>query len=498
MSAHTIEWMKCLLRTTLVVAAATLSVAHAAPASMTPADVRHLLERSGFAPSPAEVAPWVGLSAEQAVDRLIADARHATQAPPATPLPAFTQEPVRTPLGQLPEDERVQARRQERDDVLALSAWWLEEMRVTRTPLAERMTLFWHNHFATSMQKVRQAQGMYVQHGLLRREALGSFRDLLHGVARDPAMLIYLDGAANRREAPNENFAREVMELFTLGEGHYTEADIREAARAFSGWTVDRRVWQARWRPKLHDDGEKTLLGTRGRFGPDEALDVMLAQPAAATFVASKLWREFVSPQPDAAGVARVAQRLRQSGWRIDAALRELFLSDAFWSPQARGVLVKSPVELTIGSLRQFEIELDDFAPVVALDRRLGQALLMPPNVKGWPGGDAWIDATTLLERKRFAERLFRAVEMDETKRMTDATASMKPDRERGPLAVKADFGRWLQPFGTAPDRVPDGPTEAALASAVLAIAPVNPVPAGTVALNHLRALALDPAYQLK
>ncbi|WP_457335541.1 DUF1800 domain-containing protein [Rhizobacter sp. P5_C2] len=440
-------------------------------------DARHLLIRTGFAPSPQQLAPWIGLSAEAAVDRLIDAARSARFMHPP---PAFTGETIRTPLGQLPdEDARKAARQQARRDTLDLAAWWLQEMRDTPAPLAERMALFWHNHFATSVQKVQNPQGMFIQQQLFRKHALGSFSDMLHGVARDPAMLIYLDGAANKAQAPNENFAREVMELFTLGEGQYREQDIKEAARAFSGWTVDRADWSARLRPRLHDGGSKTLLGRSADFDADGALDQMLAQPAAARFIAGKLWREFVSPVPDAAALGRVAARLRDSGWRIDAALRELLLSEAFWAPAARAALIKSPVELTVGTLRQFEVQLDSMLPIARASAKLGQSLFVPPNVKGWPGYTDWIDSTTLLERKRFTERLFRGVEM-------------------GAGGLRFDADAWLSPLGAHADREPDAATKARIELAVLAAPPVNPLPAGTVGLSMLRALSLDPAFQLK
>lgn len=491
------------------------------PTRLSPADARHLLRRTGFAPSPAETERLVGEAPEAAVDSLLAQARRAEprHAEPRHAAPAFTREPLHTPYARLPDEEaRKAARQQARAEGIALAAWWLQEMRDSPAPLAERMTLFWHNHFATSMQKVQQAQGMYLQHQLLRRHALGSFRELLHGIARDPAMLVYLDGAANRAEAPNENFAREVMELFTLGEGQYAEQDIKEAARAFSGWSVDRERWTSQLRPRLHDRGEKVLFGQRGRFGTDEALDLMLEQPASARFIAGKLWREFVSPIPDAGTLERVAQRLRTSGWRVDAALREMFLSEAFWAPGARGALIKSPVEVTVGTLRQFEIQLDNALPLVAVSSRLGQMPFYPPNVKGWPGYTDWITSTTLLDRKRFTERLFRALELGSDGMVPPNANPMMREllqeaqrRERKSLrearlqagggtsfGLRFDAEAWLKPLGASPDREPDGEAQERLLAAVLAVPPVNPVPAGTVGLSWLRALSLDPAFQLK
>lgn len=518
----------------LTVAAVALAGAAGAALAQVPqrldeADVRHLLTRTGFTPSPAETRPWVGLSPSQAVDRLLAEAQKARV---QQEVPAFTREPMALPLNRLSDQaERKAALEKVAEQTLELRSWWLQQMLSTPTPLAERMTLFWHNHFATSVQKVRQPQGMWQQHELLRRHALRSFRDLLHGVARDPAMLIYLDGAGNRVQAPNENFAREVMELFTLGEGQYTESDVKEAARAFSGWTVDREQWRAVFRPRLHDAGSKTVLGRSGRFDADDVLDILLEQPQSARFVSTKLWREFVSPEPgnaaERAELERVAARLRSSGWQIAPALRELLLTEAFWAQENRAVLIKSPVELVVGSLRQFDMRLADSLPLALVTARLGQALFAPPNVKGWPGYTAWIDSTTLLERKRFTERLFRAVEMAppaesmamgrpaEMQAMRETLAGAKPRERKAALAQLRELQRggggngnrfgfafdaasWLHDFGAWPDREPDAAAKARIDAAVLPVPAVNAVPAGTVGLAYLRALTLDPAYQLK
>ena len=275
---------------------------------------------------------------------------------------------------------------------------------------------FWHNHFATSQQKSRSATLMYRQNVLLRKYSTGNFAAMLREVGKDPAMLIYLDGAQNRKGAPNENFAREVMELFTLGEGHYTEQDVKEAARAFTGWSIDGESGEFRFRRAIHDDGVKKVLGQEGRFNGDDMITLLLQQPATGEFVVGKLWREFVSPDPartaNAAVVKKLAADWRAANYEIKPLLREMLLSDAFWAPENRGVLVKSPVDLVIGSLRQFRFSVEDPAPFAVILRQLGQDLFNPPNVKGWPGGEAWLNTSTLLARKGFLNRLFRADEM--------------------------------------------------------------------------------------
>ena len=197
-------------------------------------------------------------------------------------------------------------------------------MLTTPSPLTEKMVLFWHNHFVSSLQKVRSPVLMYRQNALLRKHALGYFGDLLHEVAKDPAMVIYLDSASNRKGQPNENFAREVMELFTLGEGNYGENDIKEAARAFTGWSLDPDTGEFVVRPLIHDDGVKTVLGRSGNFDGDAVLDILLAQPQTAEFIVAKLWREFVSPTPDPAEVKRIARMFRDNRYNIKVALRAL------------------------------------------------------------------------------------------------------------------------------------------------------------------------------
>jgi uncharacterized protein (DUF1800 family) len=354
------------------------------------------------------------------------------------------------------------------------------------------MTLFWHNHFTSSLQKVRSPALMYRQNVLLRKHALGNFGGLLHAVSRDPAMLVYLDSATNRRGQPNENFARELMELFTLGEGKYAEQDIKEAARAFTGWSIDLDTGEFRFRPRQHDDGAKTVLERTVRTG-DEVLDVLLAQPATAEYVAARLWREFVSPQPQPEELARVAAAFRDSGYEVRAALRALLLTPASWSPQNRAALIKSPSDLVVGTLRQFAISVNDPLPFVFLMRSLGQDLLSPPNVKGWPGGDAWINSTTLLARKQFLERLLRVEEsrmVMQQPAMREKIDNLKPGARRVMQAI-ADLNfstrDWLAPFEGRESMVP---------LLLLAGAPAgNPSGSG---MEYLRALVADPVYQLK
>jgi uncharacterized protein (DUF1800 family) len=367
---------------------------------------RHLLGRAGFGASPAEVAAYAPLERAAAVDKLLDGVRQDA----STPTPAFLAqgfERYQSPV-QLPEEERKAAQQKLVREGLELREWWLREMLDTPSPLTERMTLFWHNHFATSQRKVRVSWLMYQQNVLLRRESLGNFGRMLHAVAKDPAMLVYLDNARSRREAPNENFAREVMELFTLGEGRYAEADIKEAARAFTGWSLDPATGEYRYRPNIHDGGAKTVLGKTGRFSGEDVLDILLARPETAEFVTTKLWREMVSPTPDRLEVQRIATVFRDARYEVKPLVRAMLLCDAFWSAGNRAALIKSPVDLVVGTMRTYDMHPAQLRASVVAAAGLGQNLFAPPNVKGWPGGDAWIDSATLLGRKQYLERLMR------------------------------------------------------------------------------------------
>ena len=452
---------------------------------MGPEEARHLLNRTGFDAQLREVDEFARLSRRDAVERLLAGVHTEAR----TPAPAWAKEWTDPRhIRRMGEEERRAFVRVQIEHALELKGWWLTEMLTTASPLTERMTLFWHNHFTSSLQKVRSPPLMLRQNQLLRRHALGNFGALLHAVAKDPAMIVYLDSATNRRGQPNENFARELMELFTLGEGKYGEKDIKESARAFTGWSIDLDTGDYLFRPRLHDDGTKVVLGRLVNGGSD-VLDVLLAHPATAEFVAAKLWREFVSPQPKPAEVEHIAAAWRNSGYEIRVAMRALLLTPAFWAPENRAALIKSPSELVVGTLRQFHVGVGDPLPFVLLLRFLGQDLLSPPNVKGWPGGEAWINSSTLLARKQFVERLMR---VDETRMFMQQQnmEALKPGARRfmRALAELQFSGRdWLAPYEGREKMMP---------LVLLAAAPAGE-PSGS-GIDFVRALLADPVYQLK
>jgi len=504
----------------MLLALALLGAAPAPPVQAAPMgedEARTLLTRTGFGATRTEVAALAALSRHAAVDRLLASARSEAVTPP----PEWTAR-FESPRG-LDREQRREWRRREAQRTQQLRAWWLAEMRATPSPLTERMTLFWHSHFATSQRKVRSATLMYRQNALLRRHALGRFDRLLHAIVRDPAMLLWLDGHANRAGRPNENLARELMELFTLGEGHYSQRDVTEAARALTGLAIDPRSGETVLRARWHDGGEKTVLGRSGRLDAADLVDRLLAHPRTAEHLADKLWRAFVSPQPDPARVQAIAARLRDSDYDLKAALRELLLDDALYAPGNRGTLVKPPLVLVLGTLHTLQIETPDPAPFAAITARLGQALFAPPGVKGWPGGEAWIDASSLLARRQFLERVVALAARDGAgardrmiagampRRSPPRAAVLQPDgagadadegeeeRERRRTAMRARFVQGIAQARFAPDAwVLDADADPqALRRLLLAVEPVEPPPAAARGLALVRALLADPAYQV-
>jgi uncharacterized protein (DUF1800 family) len=302
-----------------------------------------------------------------------------------------------------------------KDDADSLRAWWVYCLLNTLHPLREKMTLFWHNQFATSIAKVQQVPLMYQQNLLFRRHALGKFGPLLLEVSRDPAMLIWLDSNSNVRGKANENYARELMELFTLGVGHYTEQDVREAARAFTGWHTDGETFE--FNPLVHDDGAKTVLGQEGNWNGDDVVRILLEQPEAARFLVRALYRFYISEtaEPPAALLQPLADDFRKSDYDVGELVTTLLSSRLFFSEHAYRQRVKSPVEFTLGSVRAL---VEGPVPPLVLAHRLeamGQQLFAPPNVKGWEGGRSWLNTATVLARHNFAQKiaLGRAAVMD-------------------------------------------------------------------------------------
>jgi uncharacterized protein (DUF1800 family) len=393
-------------------------------------DVRHLLSRIEFSASDQRVEQLISMAPAEAVDLLLAEAKQA----PLPPDPEWVRDPwvntERRYADSAPAEvmgRHGATNRRYREEIEDLRRWWFDQMLTGSCPLREVMTLFWHSHFASSIDKVLVAQAMFHQNDSQRRLALGNFADLLRAMTLDAAMMIYLDLEDSDRASPNENYARELFELFALGIGNYDQNDIREAARALSGWTLDapagtelpnrstdpstnRRFTRdgliARLDPALHDDSIKTLFGKMGQLGLEDVVRLTVDHPACGPFLAAKLIDFFAVPDRGGELRGAMAEQFVASGGEIEPILRVLLTSEAFYAPETRGSLVKSPVHLIVGACRQLHAEAE-LTP--ALNRYLaamGQELFSPPNVKGWPGGEVWIGSGTLALRYHLADVL--------------------------------------------------------------------------------------------
>lgn len=364
----------------------------------------HLLNRAGFGGSPAEIEQLVEMGPEKAVEHFIEFEKFedTIEKPEwAHPDPERLQK-LRTLRQGSPEDRRkaqMEFQQEQRRHLIELRHWWLRRMALGRRPLEEKLTLFWHGHFATSAQKVKDTYLMFLQNETFRRHAAGGWLDMLEKVSKDPAMLQWLDQAQSRKQHPNENYAREVMELFALGEGHYTETDILEAARALTGWTINRFQQTFMDDPALHDDRTKTIFGQTGNFNGMDVLRLIAEQKQSALFITGKLWRFFANDAPMEPVIDALATEFQNHGREFKPMLRTLFRSEEFYAPDVIRNQVKSPVQWLVGSVRQLERELPPPPACTFLLSGLGQDLFMPPNVKGWDGGVAWITTNNLLNR---------------------------------------------------------------------------------------------------
>ncbi|MBI5864900.1 MAG: DUF1800 domain-containing protein, partial [Planctomycetes bacterium] len=270
-------------------------------------------------------------------------------------------------------------------------------MHTSERPLEEKLALFWHGHFATSAQKVKSSWHTHQLNDVFRKHAAGNFKQLTIEVGQSPSMLRYLDNNKSTKKHPNENWARELMELFTLGVGAYTENDIKEAARAFTGWQMDEDGFV--FRGRNHDYGEKKFLGRTGKLNGEDIVDTILAQAACSRFMARNLIEFFVRPDPPKPLVEALAAELRKQKWELRPAMKTLFKSQAFFDPASRGCLVKSPVELVVGSSRRLGIPIANLVAAERATASMGQEIMQPPNVKGWDGEEKWINTATLFQR---------------------------------------------------------------------------------------------------
>lgn len=369
----------------------------------------HLLNRAAFGGTPAEIEATRRKGLTQAVRDLV-DAPNEPPPPPSWAHPrnlAAIRSQVREAKADGDANARFrEIRMMEGEEIVDLRHWWLEQMLNGPAPLQEKMTLFWHGHFATSAQKVKDIYWMWLQNDTLRRHGLGGFATLVKKISRDPAMMIYLDLPQSRKIRPNENFARELMELFTVGIGNYSEDDVREAARAFTGYRLDLTTEQFRFARYQHDRTSKTFMGRTGPFGGDDVIDILVSKPAASQFIGRKLWRFFVEDDPSNAIVDLVAKTIRAHNFELRPVLHDIFTSAEFYSERAMRSQIKSPAQFIVQTCKQLEAPLPAGVAAQTALRQMGQLLFAPPNVKGWDGGKSWITTSTLLFRYNFANYL--------------------------------------------------------------------------------------------
>ena len=369
-------------------------------------DARHLLTRTGFGASPGEISRFIGMRRAEAVSRIM----QGLSSQATTPPPGWINNsaPHHYKFGSFSTAKKQKFRLTRLNEVQALRQWWIREMISTPNPQKERLLLFWHSHFATAYSALNhQAVSIARQHMMLRENTAGNFRVLLKSIIRDPAMLNYLDNNTSKKQKPNENLAREIMELFSLGEGSYTESDIKNAARALTGYsfspTYDMRFV---FNPRDHDDGEKTIFGKTGKFNGDDLVDLILEQPEAARYITTKLWRMLISDiEITDARLTEHASAFRNSDYDIKTLYQSLLISDAFWQQSNRASQVKSPVALTVGTIRSTGILPKDWQTLAQHQRQMGQYLFEPPNVAGWSIGASWITPGRLLTRLEWLER---------------------------------------------------------------------------------------------
>lgn len=365
----------------------------------------HLLWRAGFGPNLDLLADISRKSPAQLWQQLVADSRGLP-----LKIEGYQPSPKRAEIKNLPDTAQQAARqaitRQGKKELERLNNSWLNTLVQSKAQLRERMAFFWHGHFATRINRVDFNRDLLQ---IFREKGLGNFGDLLLAVSQSSAMLAFLNNQQNRKEHPNENFAREVMELFTLGRGNYTEKDVKEAARAFTGWSYTTMpetpdAMQAaetyfNFRPKLHDDGSKTFLGQTGNFKGEDIIRILLEQQQTARFISGKIYRYFVNETPNEKRIESLSRKFFTSGYNIGALLSEIFTAPWFFEEQNVGNRIKSPIDLLVGIGRILPLKIGNPRGLLVLQNVLGQVLLQPPNVAGWPIGKAWIDSSSLLVR---------------------------------------------------------------------------------------------------
>ena len=365
------------------------------------------MNRAGFGGRPDEIDRLTRLGMDAAVDELFNyDRIPETFTPPDfSSLRVLWDTLARLRQQNAPQRQRFEAlviaQRGDNQKLQEIREWWVTRMIQTRRTLQEKMVLFWHGHLVSVRPDARLSENLFAQNELFRRMALGNFKDLIMAISKDPAMLEYLDNESNRRGRPNENYARELLELFTLGIGNYTEPDIKEAARAFTGWT--RRGYEFSFDPRQHDDGSKTFLGRSGNLDGGDIVNIIFEQPVTARFLPRRLFEFFAYLRPDESLVEEMADLFRRNTFNVAPLMRTILTSQAFYSEPAMRSQVKSPAQLVVGTARLLDVDATVSPQQIRAMDLMGQALFYPPNVGGWPRGESWITTATLFFRYNFS-----------------------------------------------------------------------------------------------
>ncbi|MDE3248385.1 MAG: DUF1800 domain-containing protein [Bacteroidota bacterium] len=409
----------------------------------------HLWWRAGFGPSAADIPALDKEPAGVLFKRILAASKST---PPL--LDVTDQELQQLVMGsdeslgmskmQLSPEQRKMLREASTTGLKNLNLAWLTQMITSSQQLREKMSLFWHGHFATRTINIIHQQKLLE---VIRNNALGRFGDLLRGVSKSGAMINFLNNNQNRKDHPNENFARELMELFTLGRGHYSEDDIKESARAFTGWGADLKG-EFVFRPRQHDEGQKTFLGHSGNYNGDEIINIILEQKQTALFITGKIYRYFVHPDGDTARIATLADRFYRSNYDISDLMTAIFTADWFFDEKNIGTKIKSPVELLVGIRRKLPMQLENEQAQLLVQRLLGQTLFYPPNVAGWPGGKSWIDSSTLMTRLRLPQLIYAGDTLNLKPKDDDDTMMGMKDREQRGLGKKNGLAKPGQRIG--------------------------------------------------
>ncbi|MFY7786732.1 MAG: DUF1800 domain-containing protein [Thermoflexibacteraceae bacterium] len=351
---------------------------------------QHLYLRAAFGETVATIAEKADKKPKKLVKELFEQAAISKDLIVMKENPLSTEE-----LMEMSKEEKQELRKESKDKIKELNLLWLDRMADSQAAFREKMTLFWHGHFACQSANVFFVQQ---QNNAIRKNALGKFGDLLTAVSKSAAMLEFLNNKQNRKDSPNENFAREVMELFTLGRGNYTENDIKNAAKAFTGWSYD-EDGTFRLRQRQHDEGQKTFMGKTGNFSGEDILQLLLENPQTAVFITTKIYKYFVNEKPNEQIIKGLAEKFYSSGYDIGALMEEIFMADWFYAPENIGTRIKSPVELLVGLRKQLGLTFQDREAQLLVQKVLGQVLFFPPNVAGWKEGNSWIDSSTLMIR---------------------------------------------------------------------------------------------------